>query len=315
MLANPDQLITFVAVADAGSISRAALALNLSQPAVSAQLKSLQSWFGSALYRRQGHGIVLTEAGMGLLEHARRARAAVVDATLLRSAFQGLAAGSVKIGASTTPASYLLPPVVAAFRQHFPAIAVHLSDGNTREIIDRLDQLDIAFIEGEVPDHLPRNTVVRSWCEDEVVAIVQAGHPLTRSKGQARLSDLAAYPWVTRESGSGLRHLVERTFAAGGYAPTSTLELAGVEAIKHAVRAGLGVGFVSTLSMQHEDGALVPLSIGPEGLRRTISVLVAQADAPPQATQQFLASFMPDGPTTDGPTRPNTLRRRATARR
>ena len=284
---NPDQLLTWVAVAEAGNISRAARQLNLSQPAVSAQLKSLQAWFGGAIYRRQGQGVALTEAGLALLVHARRVRAAVQDASLLRDAFRGLDAGTLRLGASTTPASYLLPPIVAAFRQAYPAIALHLSDGNTREIIDRLDQLDLAFIEGTVPETLPRNTSVVPWCEDDVVAIVHAGHPLATLRA-ATLADIAAYAWVTREPGSGLRYLVERTFAQAGYAPTSTLELAGVEAVKHAVRAGLGVGFVSSLSMQHEDGTLVPLAIGEAGLRRTISALMVHADAPNRATLKFL---------------------------
>lgn len=287
MALQAEHLIAFVVVAEAGNISRAAEKLNLSQPAVSAQMRALQDWFGAPLYRRQGHGIALTDAGQGLLVHARRLRHAQDDARALRDAYGGLVAGELRLGASTTPASYLLPRLVADFRREYPALALYLSDGNTTEIVERLPALDLAFIEGDVPAILPPNTAVRPWQDDEVVAIVPAAHPLA-GLSSATLHAIADHPWVTREAGSGLRKLVERTFNAAGHTPVATLELAGVEAVKHAVRAGLGVGFVSSLSMQHEDGSLIRLRIGEHGLHRTISVLIPHADTPTRAATRFL---------------------------
>ena len=114
------------------------------------------------------------------------------------------------------------------------------------------------------------------------MAIVRADHALS-GKGAVTLRDLAASPLVMREPGSGVRRLVERAFADAGLTPSVGLELAGVEGVKQAVRAGLGVGFVSVMSMRHEDGALAALRLLPRPLTRTLSILVPHADAAARA--------------------------------
>jgi len=288
---TPEQLLTFACVADAGNISRAAGLLHLSQPAVSGQLRMLQDWFGEPLYRRQGHGIVLTAAGERLAEQARQLRQIYLRAQAVRESWRGLEAGSLRLGASTTPASYLLPGLVARFHRDFPAVALHLSDGNTRQIVERLPTLDLAFIEGDVPAGLAADTAVHAWRQDEVVAIVRADHPLARG-GQATLPQIGGHPLVMREPGSGVRRLVERAFEAVGLAPATGLELAGVEGVKQAVRAGLGVGFVSAMSMRHEDGTLAAVRVAPRPLTRTLSILVPHADTAARAARRFLESCL-----------------------
>lgn len=288
---TPEQLLTFAHVADTGSISRAAERLHLSQPAVSGQLRLLQDWFGEPLYRRRGQGVVLTPAGERLAEQARQLRQVYLQARTLREAWKGLETGRLRLGASTTPASYLLPGLVAAFHEQFPAVSLHLSDGNTSEIVARLPQLDLAFIEGEVPKGLPVDTAVHPWRQDEVVAITRANHPLA-AQGAAHLQELVQYALVMREPGSGVRQLVELAFAEQGLEPAVALELAGVEGVKQAVRAGLGVGFVSLMSMRHEDGALAVVRLRPRPLTRTLSILVPHAQASARAADRFLASCL-----------------------
>lgn len=284
---TPEQLLTFSFVADAGNISRAAELLHLSQPAVSGQLRALQEWFGEPLYRRSGHGIALTAAGERLAEQARQLRLAYNQARGVRDAWRGIESGSLRLGASTTPASYLLPRLVAGFRRKYPAVALHLSDGNTGEIVERLPFLDMAFIEGEVPSGLPADTAVHAWRQDEVVAVVRADHPLAGRHG-VTMAELAALSLVMREPGSGVRGLVEQAFKTAGLTPEVALELAGVEGVKQAVRAGLGVGFVSIMSMRHEDGTLAVLPVLPRGLTRTLSILLPHAAAPARAAALFL---------------------------
>jgi len=288
---TPDQLLTFACVADLGNISRAAETLNLSQPAVSGQLRMLQDWFGEPLYRRSGHGIALTPAGQRLAAQARQLRQVYKQALAARDAWRGLETGSLKLGASTTPASYLLPGLVAEFHRMYPAVTVHLSDGNTSEIVDQLAGLDMACIEGEVPGGLPADTAVHAWYQDEVVAVVRADHPLCGRKRTA-LADVARYPVIMREPGSGLRKMVEREFQAAGLPLSVGLELAGVEGVKQAVRAGLGVGFVSSMSMRHEDGLLQPVSLG---LTRMLSILMPHASTPSRAAERFLELCLASG--------------------
>jgi DNA-binding transcriptional LysR family regulator len=288
---TPDQLITFAAVAEHRNISRAAVALHLSQPAVSGQLRQLQDEFGEPLYQRDGRGVRLTPAGEQLANYATRLRETWRQAHAYRDALRGLEQGTLRIGASTTPASYLLPYLIADFHRRYPDVTVHTADGNTAEIVGALGSVDIAMIEGPVGADLPPDTAVHAWREDEIVAIVPRSHPLAQAGegGRAELAAFGAHPLVLREAGSGVRQIVERAFARAGVPMRVVLEIAGVEGVKEAVRAGMGIGFVSAMSMRHENGALCLLSLSPEPLTRRLSILVPFASAPSRVVEQFLA--------------------------
>ena len=308
---TPDQLITFAAVAEHHNISRAAVALHLSQPAVSGQLRQLQDEFGEPLYLRDGRGVRLTPAGEQLASYATRLRDTWRQAHAYRDALRGLEQGTLRIGASTTPASYLLPYLIADFHRRYPDVTLHTADGNTTEIVGALGSVDIAMIEGPVGADLPPDTAVHAWREDEIVAIMPRTHPLAQAVsaggsgiesgsgingGRAELAAFGPHPLVLREAGSGVRQIVERAFARAGVPMRVALEIAGVEGVKEAVRAGMGIGFVSAMSMRHEDGALCLFSLSPEPLTRRLSILVPHASAPSRVVEQFLALCLADGP-------------------
>ncbi|RDK02321.1 LysR family transcriptional regulator [Paraburkholderia lacunae] len=301
---TPDQLITFATVAEHRNISRAAVALHLSQPAVSGQLRQLQDEFGEPLYQRDGRGVRLTPAGEQLASYATRLRDTWRQAHAYRDALRGMEQGTLRIGASTTPASYLLPYLIADFHRRYPDVSLHTADGNTTEIVGALDSVDIALIEGPVGSDLPPDTAVHAWREDEIVAIMPRTHPLAQlggatgeggEGGRVELAAFGAHPLVLREAGSGVRQIVERAFARAGVPMRVALEIAGVEGVKEAVRAGMGIGFVSAMSMRHEDGALCLFSLSPEPLTRRLSILVPHASAPSRVLQQFLALCLADG--------------------
>lgn len=304
---TPDQLITFAAVAEHRNISRAAVALHLSQPAVSGQLRQLQDEFGEPLYLRDGRGVRLTPAGEQLASYATRLRDTWRQAHAYRDALRGLEQGTLRIGASTTPASYLLPYLIADFHRRYPEVTLHTADGNTTEIVSALGSADIAMIEGPVGEDLPPDTAVHAWREDEIVAIMPRTHPLAQAvgagmadgsgmnNGRVELAAFGSHPLVLREAGSGVRQIVERAFARAGVPMRVALEIAGVEGVKEAVRAGMGIGFVSAMSMRHEDGALCLFSLGPEPLTRRLSILVPHASAPSRVVEQFLALCLADG--------------------
>ncbi|SAL32885.1 LysR family transcriptional regulator [Caballeronia sordidicola] len=292
---TPEQLITFATVAEHGNISRAAVALHLSQPAVSGQLRQLQDEFGEPLYQRDGRGVRLTAAGEQLAVYASRIRETFAQAHAYRNALRGLESGTLRIGASTTPASYLLPYLIAAFRRQHPDVTIHTIDGNTAEIVAALGSLDIAMIEGPVGADLPPGTEATAWREDEIVAIAPSGHAWSKAHGEATLEALCAGPLVLREAGSGVRQLVERACARAGVQMRVALEIAGVEGVKEAVRAGMGVGFVSAMSMRHEDGALQCLRIAPEPLTRRFSILMPHAVTPSRVAASFYALCLEGG--------------------
>ena len=284
---TPEQLISFSYIAEYGNISRAAQRLCLSQPAVSGQLAALQHSFGEPIYQRKGRGVVLTAAGQTLLVPAMALRRAMEQAQACRQSAVKLLSGELKLGASTTPASYLLPQQVARFREAYPGVAVQMVDVNSQEIMRRLPSLDLAFIEGALPEQLLPGTAVYPWYQDEVLAVMPTHH-LLASKKEMDFKSLAQHPLVMREVGSGVRRLVEEAFQAAGIQLPAGLDLAGVEGIKQAVRAGLGIGFVSRLSMEHDDGTLVGRRIGKNGLLRTIHVLVPHAQATSRSASVFL---------------------------
>ncbi len=293
---TPDQLITFAAVAEHRNISRAAAALHLSQPAVSGQLRLLQEEFGEPLYLREGRGVRLTPAGEQLAQYASRLRDTYRDAHAYRDALRGLERGTLRIGATTTPASYLLPYLIAECRRNFPGVTLHTMDGNTADIIGALGMLDIAMVEGPVGTELPPDTSVHMWREDEIVAIMPRTHAFALARqqdaagGRAQLpiAELGEHPLVLREVGSGVRQIVERAFARAGVPMRAGLEIAGVEGVKEAVRAGMGIGFVSAMSMRHEDGALARFSLAPEPLTRRFSILVPHAGTTSRLAGHFL---------------------------
>jgi DNA-binding transcriptional LysR family regulator len=295
---TPDQLITFAAVAEHRNISRAAVALHLSQPAVSGQLRQLQDEFGEPLYQRDGRGVRLTPAGEQLASYATRLRDTWRQAHAYRDALRGMEQGTLRIGASTTPASYLLPYLIADFHRRYPDVTLHTADGNTTEIVAALDSVDIAMIEGPVGVDLPPDTAVHAWREDEIVAIMPRSHPLAQlaDGGPTGLAAFGEQPLVLREAGSGVRQIVERAFARAGVPMRVALEIAGVEGVKEAVRAGMGIGFVSAMSMRHEDRALCLLSLSPEPLTRRLSILVPHASAPSRVVERFLQLCLADGP-------------------
>ncbi|MGN8258545.1 LysR family transcriptional regulator [Pseudomonas sp. SMSB3] len=288
---TPEQLITFATVAEHGNISHAAQALHLSQPAVSGQLRLLQDDFGEPLYQRAGRGVRLTAAGEQLLAHAQRLRETFRQAQALREAMRGLERGTLRIGASTTPASYLLPYLIADFHGQYPEVTVVTSHGNTTEILADLASVDIALIEGPAGHELPLGSEITPWHEDEIVAIVPQGHPLADTPEQT-LAALGRYPLVLRENGSGVRQIVERAFARHGVAMRVALEIAGVEGVKEAVRAGMGIGFVSAMSIRHEAGVLRQLRVAPQPLVRRFSIVLPHAAAPSRAAARFLQLCM-----------------------
>lgn len=283
---TPEQLITFSHVAEHQNISHAAIGLHLSQPAVSGQLQALQMSFGEPLYHRQGRGIALTPAGQRLVVIANQIRDAMRQARAQKSAAQALETGLLRIGASTTPASYLLPEEVARFRYQYPGVAVQLVTGNTSDILSRLPELDLAVIEGEPgADQLTKHTTIQ-WQADEVVAVLRHDHPLS-ARSSLNLSDLADQSLVMREDGSGVRHMVMKAFSQIGVYVPDYLELAGVEGIKQGVRAGLGVGFVSRLSLSHENQELIGVPLAP-ALMRTIRILLPKAPHQSRAAQVLI---------------------------
>jgi DNA-binding transcriptional LysR family regulator len=293
MALNLNALRIFAAVADAGGFTRASELLHLSQPAVSKAVRTLERDLATPLLERGPRAIRLTEAGTALFARARELFAVERSAEEELRALRGLAGGRVRIGASTTVATYLLPPVLADFRTRYPAVKLGLVSANTRAIaalvLER--RVDVALVEGPVSD---ARLELRKWRADELVVIVPAGHRLARRRS-VQLAQLAAERFIVREHGSGTRDVAERALAAHGIHPPIALTLASTEAIKQAVAAGLGLAVVSRAAAadQLALGHLAALRIAGFEMRRDLTELRLRGrtlGAPAEAFAKLLHS-------------------------
>ena len=240
------RLVVFRAVAEQRSFRKAAEELYLTQPAVSLQIKALEKDLGVQLFDRSGTQAGLTAAGEVLLEYSRRVHKLLTQAEHEIASLNGEHAGKLTLGASTTIGQYVLPRLLGEFCAEHPRVFPALMSGNTECIVEAVKEQRIAlgFIEGP-----PRSRDVRTepFLRDELVLIVPAAHEWAE---QVSISggDLTAAPLLMRERGSGSRRIIELALERHGIkrrALNIVMELDSTEAIKSAVEAGLGVGFVS----------------------------------------------------------------------
>jgi DNA-binding transcriptional LysR family regulator len=243
MALNLGLLRAFHAVARAGSVSAAARAEFTSQPALSKAVRELERQLGVALMERSARGVVLTEAGAALNEYATTLFAIAKAAEDDMSNYRNLEAGTLRIGASTTVSTYVLPQLLGEFRQMHPRLNLRMQRGNTAEIEQLLCayELDVALVEG--PAHAEQ-LEMRPWREDELVCICSPRHPLAKLE-QVWPDQLRDCSWLIREEGSGTREVMERILRPYGLPPADALVIGGMEALKQSVAANLGIGVVS----------------------------------------------------------------------
>ncbi|MGI8484759.1 MAG: LysR family transcriptional regulator [Thermomicrobiales bacterium] len=293
---NLNRLRLFLAVVEHGGVRKAAEAISISQPAVSQSIQALEAELGLDLLERLGRKVRPTEAGMLLAEHGRRIFAEVQEARRALDDLKGIARGHLFLGASTTIGIYVLPDALGLFHQRYPEIALSLNVANTQDILEQLleARLDIAFVEGPVAQ--PGLTSV-PFLEDELVLIVAPGHALMQHAPVSR-EDLAATPFLMRESGSGTREVVEQALAGWEIVPNVMMELGHTEAIKNAVAAGLGVSILPRMTVARDvvDGrlAILPIAVG-RILRNLLAVQRSPGFLAP-ATRAFLEQLQPSLP-------------------
>jgi DNA-binding transcriptional LysR family regulator len=241
-----DQLRIFVAVAERQHMTRAAVALNLAQSAVSHAVAHLEARHGIGLFDRIGRRIALTEAGQVFLAEARTILAQVEKAELILGEFGTLERGTLSIQASQTIAAYWLPRHLVAFRRAHPRIDIRLTIGNTMQVADAVERgsSELGFVEGAVESRLLVGSPV---ARDQLVLVVGLEHPWARNP-PSEPGDLLRGEWVLRESGSGTRSAFEQALERLGIKPadlTVALELPANEAVRGAVEAGLGATVIS----------------------------------------------------------------------
>ncbi len=289
------RLVVFRAVAEQCSFRKAAEELYLTQPAVSLQIKALEEDLGVQLFDRAGSHIALTTAGKVLLRYTRQVSSLLVEAERRVAALSGEHAGHLALGASTTIAQYVLPRILGDFRREHPRVQPTLISGNTEHIVSAVVQQEIALGLIEGPAH-SRDVKTEPFLVDELVLIVPAAHEWAE-RATVTCAEVAATPLMMRERGSGTRRIVEMALQRHHVrraALNIVMELDSTEAIKSAVDAGLGAGFVSRWAIAKD------LRVGSsfriveiEGLRLQREFLIAYAASPgPQGLAQEFRRFL-----------------------
>jgi DNA-binding transcriptional LysR family regulator len=256
------QLQSLVLVGRHESVSRAADAMHLTQPAVSLQIRTLEEIAGIALTRKVGRNIQLTAAGEVMAEFSERILRLWEQATDELAALQGVTSGTLRIGAVTT-AEHLLPPMLVPFTLERPDVRLKLQVGNRTEIIQMLARHEIELaIMGTPPRELRTNAA--KFARHPMAFVASPSHPLMKKK-KITLNDVMAANLLVRERGSGTRTAVEKLLREEGHAAEFGSEVSSNEAIKRMVSAGLGVGFLSVhaCGLEFEAGLLATLPVAP----------------------------------------------------
>lgn len=247
------RLEAFATVAELASFSRAAEVLSVTQSTVSEHVRALERDLGVQLIDRLGRGAAPTPVGELLLGYARRMLGLAREARQAIDRFQGRLAGELTLGGSTIPGEYVLPALLGQFRAKFPDVSVRLLIGSSRQVAEWVDE---GRVEVGVTGARPalRSLEARALMDDELVLVVPADHPWA-GQPAVTLAALREAPLLVRERGSGSREALERALDAAGTglgAFRIVGEVGSTQAIKQAVRAGVGLALISRRAVEDE---------------------------------------------------------------
>lgn len=258
---NLHQLRIFCSVVEHGSYTKAAETLFMTQPAVSLQVHALERSLQVKLLERINHHLIVTEAGQALYQCAIPMLNAEAEAERVLGELKGAARGRLIVAANTTGGMYIIPPLLAAYKEQHPESELLLQIDAIDRLIERTRQgvIDLAFACGTI--NQPELTV-ETIGTDLLTLIVSPRHPLAK-QSTLTLEQVAALPFIVPESTSRTRQFIEQVMRERGYSLKIAMYFQGTEPVKKAVESNLGVAIVSSTAVQREvaAGALCSLPI------------------------------------------------------
>jgi DNA-binding transcriptional LysR family regulator len=288
------QLQVFASAAHHLSFARAAEELHLTAPAISMQIKELESAVGLLLFDRSGRTLTLSTPGEYFLLHARRMLSALKDAEDTMGRLKGVQTGRLTLGIAST-AKYFVPMLLAQFRREHPAVEFRLEIGNRRALVEMLkrNEVDLAIM-GRPPRELA--TRAEPFAPNPLVMIASPEHRL------AHLPDvppalLANEVFLVREIGSGTRASMNIFFKEKGIYPAAAMEMPSNEAIKQAVMANMGLSFLSlhTIGLEVRSGLLQILDVEGTPVMRMWNVVHLQSKVLSPAAEAFRYFILEQG--------------------
>jgi DNA-binding transcriptional LysR family regulator len=276
-------------VGELGSISAAAAAHRVTQPAASMRLRALERLLQIPLLERANTGARLTHAGMATVEWASVVLGDMRTLLAGTAALRADRTSHLRLAASLTVAEYLVPRWLHLLAAEAPDARVSLDMGNTVRVADLVAEgdVDLGFIEGSRPPGRLRSKEVLA---DELVIVVAPGHPWSRRRRPISANELSRTPLVLREPGSGTREVLTDALAALGLSVTAAMELGSTTAIKAAVVTGAGPAVVSALAVRAElqAGQLVAIACEDLSLQRAIRAIWAPGRPPSLVAARLL---------------------------
>ncbi|MCX5262636.1 LysR family transcriptional regulator [Streptomyces sp. NBC_00199] len=282
------QLQYFVAVAETRHFTRAADLVHVAQPSLSQQIKALERELGADLFLRARGNITLTDAGEALLPLARRILADTETARYEVQELVQMRGGRVRLGATPSVCTGLLPDVLRAFHDRYPGIRLLIEEGGSHDLVRELARgaLDLALVVLPLPSPSPALTTVELLREDLVVV----SSPEAPQPGQGRtvrIADLEGERLVMFRHGYDLRELTVAACRAEGFEPDFAVEGGEMDAVLGFVRAGLGVAVVPRMVAARSGRGLRVTPLARPGLHRTIALAHRSDVAPPRAAREL----------------------------
>src|SRR5437660_624695 len=267
------QIETFLAVATFGGFHRAAEALRVSQPAVSARIKALEESLGVMLFVRSRRGLILSEPGRVLRPYAEQL---LKTASIARQAVHQLQPGSeapLQIAAALSISVYFLPDVLQKFQRAFPKVIISIRPGHSKEVLDMVlgEEAEIGLARS-----LQHPEVETISLRDDPLLLVAHPEQLVRKSTRPRLEQVASWPLIFYERGSSDWTLTRSLFRHAGLVPNIAFEVDTIETAKRMVERDLGSAFLPQLAVGREirAGKLLAIKLlDAEPLGRSLDVI------------------------------------------
>ena len=273
------------------SFTKAGEELHLTQPTVSKQIVDLEASFDVRFIDRTKRGLALTKAGEILFKYAKDFLALQEETVAAIAAFKGLRRGNIRIGASNIPGVYILPPVLKLFRERYEGIQLQLAISDTGDISDKVEQgdLDIGFVGAKDET---RKLVYQAFLDDLIVFVAPPTYADSIGTEEVR-----GYPLLVREAGSGTRKCFDIALRKKGITPADmqiVAELGDTQAIKEAVKQGMGVAYLSLRAITEElkNKTLKVLNVeGIPGVKRSFYTVLRKNRSLSPQVQAFLKTI------------------------
>ena len=300
---NLNQLRVFYEAARTGSFTSAAKKLCITQPAVTAQIKTFEDQCNLKLFKKKGRSLYLSDEGSTLYEYTRRIFEYEREVEDVIEEMRKLKRGTLRLGTSKAYARYFMPFLISSFHEAFPHIKVHLDEGSSMDILRSLLELknEVAVIAKVEEDP---NVTFLPFKRDELILILAPTHSLSKKKSVS-VEELVHEPMIMKEMGSGTRKQVNELFNRKGHSPNVLMETSNTEFIKQLVQRGEGISFLveESVAVEIREKRLATVPVAGEKLFLDVSIAYLKdqhLSHPARAFVEMLKKMATKGPQTGG---------------